>query len=71
MKSREKWFNNKKGFGFLNYDIGNDVFIHCSQVLVDEYKNLSENEVIQFDTTERQKRFQIENVKSVKENIYN
>lgn len=71
MKSRVKWFNNEKGFGFLNYEIGNDIFVHYSQILSDGYKTLSENEIVEFDIIETQKGFQAKNVKPIKENIYN
>lgn len=71
MKSRVKWFNNEKGFGFLNYEIGNDIFVHYSQILSDGYKTLSENEIVEFDIIETKKGFQAKNVKPIKENIYN
>lgn len=52
MKSKIKYFNNEKGFGFLNYEISNNIFVHYSQILSDGYKTLSENEIVEFDIVE-------------------
>ena len=69
MKSKIKYFNNEKGFGFLNYEISNDIFVHYSQILSDRYKTLSENEIVEFNIVEAEKGFQAKNVKPIKENI--
>jgi CspA family cold shock protein len=48
-KGTVKWFNNVKGYGFLGYDGGNDVFVHFSSIQKDGYKSLKEGEEVVFD----------------------
>ena len=57
-----KWFNNKKGFGFISTDSGTDVFVHHSKIQGDGYKSLNEGEEVEFDVTEGEKGPQAENV---------
>jgi CspA family cold shock protein len=44
-----QWFNNAKGYGFLGYEGGKDVFVHYSSILVDGYKSLKEGDPVAFD----------------------
>ena len=44
-----KWFNEKKGFGFIQKDEGGDVFVHFSAIQGDGFKTLSENQRVSFD----------------------
>lgn len=44
-----KWFNASKGFGFIEQDDGNDVFVHFSAIKSDGYKSLDEGARVQFD----------------------
>jgi CspA family cold shock protein len=44
-----KWFDNKRGFGFIAGDAGKDVFVHHSSILGGGYKTLVEGEPVQFD----------------------
>lgn len=47
-----KWFNNKKGYGFINEDSGRDVFVHFSSISMDGYKSLNEGEAVVFEVEE-------------------
>ena len=57
-----KWFNNKKGFGFIERASGGDVFVHYSAIASDGYKTLKEGDSVAFTITEGPKGFQAENV---------
>ncbi|MBW2475313.1 MAG: cold-shock protein [Gammaproteobacteria bacterium] len=57
-----KWFNEAKGFGFIEQDNGPDVFVHFSQIQGDGFKTLAENERVSFDVTDGQKGPQASNV---------
>jgi len=47
-----KWFNSEKGFGFITQDGGADVFVHFSAITGDGYKELKENQRVEFDVTD-------------------
>jgi CspA family cold shock protein len=59
-----KWFNSRKGFGFINSEDGTDVFVHYTALAGgdDEYKTLNENDKVEFEVTEGQKGPQASNV---------
>ena len=52
MKGRVKWFNNEKGYGFIDYKENEDVFVHYSAIKQDGYKTLSEGQRVEFDLIE-------------------
>lgn len=59
-----KWFNSEKGFGFIEQaDGGADVFVHFSAIQGEGYKNLEENQKVEFDVTQGPKGPQAENVR--------
>ncbi len=57
-----KWFDNKKGFGFIIEETGQDVFVHHSAILGQGFKTLNEGEVVQFDVVESNKGLKAQNV---------
>ncbi|HHX96579.1 MAG TPA: cold shock domain-containing protein [Clostridia bacterium] len=62
MQGRVKWFNAEKGFGFIETDEGEDVFVHFSAIQGDGFKTLDEGEVVTFDVVEGDRGPQAENV---------
>lgn len=50
-----KWFNESKGFGFIQQDNGADVFVHFSEIRSDGFKTLAEGQRVQFDVIEGDK----------------
>lgn len=57
-----KWFNGSKGYGFIEREQGNDVFVHFSAIMGDGFRNLEEGQRVEFDVTQGQKGPQAENV---------
>jgi cold shock protein len=47
-----KWFNNDKGFGFIEADGGKDVFVHYSDIQADGFKSLAEGDAVEFELTD-------------------
>ena len=59
---RVKWFNNAKGYGFIEREEGGDVFVHYSAIQGDGYKSLTQGQMVQFEITDGQKGPQAMNV---------
>ena len=57
-----KWFNNDKGFGFIQREQGSDVFVHFRNIRGTNYRSLSEGQVVSFIVTQGQKGPQAEDV---------
>jgi CspA family cold shock protein len=57
-----KWFNEKKGFGFISRDDGNDVFVHFTAIKRDGFKSLSEGDEVEFEVTNGPKGLQATDV---------
>ena len=62
MQGRVKWFNNDKGYGFIDYPESEDIFVHYSAIKMNGYKTLSENKIVVFDLIETTKGLQAVNV---------
>lgn len=60
-----KWFNATKGFGFINRESGDDVFVHHTAITGDGYKSLNEGDKIEFDVTRGPKGLQAANVTKI------
>ena len=60
-----KWFNPDKGFGFISQENGPDVFVHFSAIAGDGYRNLEENQTVEFDVVSGPKGPQAANVRPV------
>jgi len=65
MKSRVKWFNNERGFGFLEYNNVEDIFVHYSAINMKGYKTLAEGENVEFELIRTNKGLQAKNVVSL------
>ena len=64
-KGKVKWFNAEKGFGFIERDGGNDVFVHFSAITMDGFKTLEEGAEVEFDVVDGAKGPQAANVTKV------
>ncbi|MGE5301174.1 MAG: cold-shock protein [Acidobacteriota bacterium] len=60
-----KWFNEKKGFGFIQQDNGQDIFVHYTSIVGDGFKTLAEGERVKFDIEEGAKGPKAVNVEKI------
>ena len=65
VKGTVKWFNESKGFGFIEQDSGPDVFAHYSSIVGSGFKTLIEGQQVEFNVTQGQKGPQAENIVAV------
>ncbi len=54
-KGKVKWFNNRKGFGFIQQEDGPDLFVHFSSIKTEGYRSLEEGEAVTFDVEDGEK----------------
>lgn len=60
-----KWFNDSKGFGFIQRDSGPDVFVHYTAISGDGFKTLAEGQLVEFDLYDGAKGPQAQNVMKI------
>jgi len=60
-----KWFNASKGFGFIQRQSGEDIFVHFSAIQAEGYKSLNEGQAVEFEVTSVPKGLQAANVTSL------
>ncbi len=60
-----KWFNADKGFGFIERNDGNDVFVHYSAITSDGFKTLEEGQAVEFEVVDGSKGPQAANVRKL------
>ena len=61
-KGKVKWFNNTKGYGFIERASGDDIFIHYSAIKIEGYKTLKEGQEVEFSVLNGSKGLQAEDV---------
>ncbi|PLV60399.1 cold-shock protein [Thermotoga sp. KOL6] len=66
MRGTVKWFDSKKGYGFITMENGEDIFVHWSAIQMDGFKTLRENEQVEFEVQQGSKGPQAVNVKPVR-----
>lgn len=64
-KGKVKWFDDKKGYGFIELENGTDVFVHHSAILGTGFKSLKDGEPVEFEITQGPKGKQATNVKKL------
>ena len=67
IKGTVKWFDVKKGFGFIQQEDGNDVFVHYSNITGNGFKVLEDGESVEFEVIEGDKGLQAQNVVKAEE----
>lgn len=66
MRGKVKWFNNDKGYGFIEYNNNEDIFVHYSAILSEGFKTLVEGQYVDFELVRTDKGLQAKNVIEVK-----
>jgi CspA family cold shock protein len=61
-EGKVKWFNTRKGYGFISTDDGKDIFVHYSNIAAEGYKTLAEGDPVTFDVVDGEKGLRAENV---------
>ncbi|MFO8191670.1 MAG: cold-shock protein [Firmicutes bacterium ML8_F2] len=65
MQGKVKWFNPDKGYGFIETEEGNDVFVHFSAIQSEGFKTLDEGQSVEFDVVEGERGKQAANVVAI------
>ena len=64
-RGKVKWFNSKKGFGFIEREEGDDVFVHYSAIQTEGFRSLDEGQEVEFEVVDGPKGLQASNVEIV------
>lgn len=67
VRGKVKWFNNEKGYGFIEYKENEDIFVHYSAIKQEGYKTLTEGQLVEFKLLETTKGYQALDVTVVKD----
>lgn len=62
-EGKVKWFNEKKGFGFISREGGDDVFVHFSEIVMNGFKTLAQDQQVSFEIKEGPRGLQAVNVR--------
>jgi len=65
LRGTVKWFSDEKGYGFISYEGGDDVFVHFSGISGEGFRSLSEGQSVEFEITQGPKGSQATNVRPV------
>ena len=65
MKGQVKWFNNEKGYGFIECENLSDIFVHYSVIKKDGYRSLNEGDIVSFRLIETSKGLQAKDVETL------
>ena len=65
VKGTVKWFSPEKGFGFIEPESGEDVFVHFSSIVTDGFKTLEKGQKVEFEITQGERGLQANNVRLV------
>lgn len=60
-----KWFSNEKGYGFIEREDGDDLFVHFSEIAIDGYRTLAQGQRVEFEITQGDKGLQASKVTPV------
>ncbi|HNZ10859.1 MAG: Cold shock protein CspB [Deltaproteobacteria bacterium ADurb.Bin151] len=64
-EGKVKWFNERKGFGFIEQEGGSDIFVHFSAIQSSGFKTLNEGQQVSFDVVQGKKGLEAENVRAI------
>jgi len=62
VQGKVKWFNSEKGFGFIEQESGDDLFVHYSEIQSTGYRSLDEGQTVEFEITQGKKGLQASSV---------
>ena len=64
-KGKVKWFNDSKGYGFIEQEGGGDVFVHHTSIEAEGFRSLAEGDLVEFEVKQGPKGLQAANVKKI------